>query len=198
MKTLLPLIFLLGLLGGCASSVSVSTDYDRSANFTSYTTYKWYQDTPPARRDSIRTYNTFLDKRIRSAVEANMARKGFRLVDSNPDVLVAYDVKVVTRQELHTDYGYYPGWYGPGWYGYGWWYGYRYDYGYSRFAYPMYIDQYQDGTIIIDLVDARDNELVWRGWGEMRVDNVNISQSEVDKIVSRIFEKYPPGADKKK
>lgn len=196
MKRLLPLFLMLSLFWGCASSVDVSTDYDQTANFSRYTTFKWYQETPTARRDSVYSYNTFIDKRVRSAVEANLVRKGFRKTETNPDILVAYDIKVVTRQEMRPDYTYSPGWYGPGWYGYGWWYGYRYNYGYSRFARPMYLDQYQDGTIIIDLVDPKDNELVWRGWGQMQVGSTNISQAEVNKIVARILEKYPPGANK--
>ncbi|MBK0404326.1 DUF4136 domain-containing protein [Adhaeribacter sp. BT258] len=188
------LTLVLGLfLSGCASvPVDVSTDYDRAANFNQFTTFRWFQENPSARRDSTRSYNTFLDKRIRAAVEANLARKGFRMTTANPDVLVAYDVKVVTKQEVRPDYSYPPGWYG----GYGWWYGYRYNYGYSRFAQPMYIDQYQDGTIIIDLIDAKDNELVWRGWGQMEVGSTNVSEAEVNKIVTKILEKYPPGSDK--
>ena len=196
MKTILPFLLLLGLLAGCASSVAVNTDFDRSANFTRYTTFNWYQSVPAARRDSVYKYDTFLDKYIKEAVEANLTSKGLRLTTTNPDLLVAYDVKVVTRQEVRPDYGYYPGWYGPGWYGYGWWYGYRYNYGYSRFGAPMYIDQYQDGTIIIDLVDAKENELIWRGHGQMQVGSTNVSQGEVNRIVAKILDKYPPGAGK--
>jgi hypothetical protein len=188
-------IILLLLFSGCAKTipVEVSTDYDRSANFSTYTTFKWYQESPTAHRDSTRNYDSFLDKRIKASVEANLARKGFRMVTSSPDVLVAYDVKVVTKQEVRPDYSYGPGWYG----GYGYWYGYRYNYGYSRFAQPMYIDQYQDGTIIIDLVDAKDNELIWRGWGQMEVGSANVTEAEVNKIVGKILAKYPPGSDEK-
>lgn len=192
MKNLIPpILVLLALLWqGCTTTpVSVSTDYDRNASFARYTTFKWYQDKPMAGRDTTRTYDTFLDRRIRGAVEANLARKGFRLVNANPDVLVAYDVKVETKQEARPDYTFAPG-FG---YGYGYWYGYRYDYGYSRFNRPMLINEYQDGAIIIDLVDARDNELVWRGWGQMEVASPNVSEAEINKIVGQILEKYPPG-----
>lgn len=184
------LVFL--FLSGCAKvPVDVSTDYDRSANFSRYTTFKWFQDTPAARRDTTRSYDTFLDKRMRSAVEGHLTAKGLRPVTSNPELLVAYDVKVVTRQEVRQDYTY-----APGWYGYGYWYGYRYNYGYSRFGSPMYIDQYQDGTVIIDLIDAKDNELIWRGFGQMEVGSANVSEAEVNRIVTKILENYPPGSKK--
>ena len=187
------LVLMLGLfMISCAKMpVDVSTDFDRSANFSRYTTFKWFQDTPAAGRDTTRVYDTFLDKRMRTAVENNLATKGMRQVTTNPDLLVAYDVKVVTRQELRPDYTY-----APGWYGYGWWYGYRYNYGYSRFASTMYIDQYQDGTVIIDLIDAKDNELIWRGWGQMEVGGPNVSETEINRIVGKILAEYPPGAKK--
>ena len=51
----------------------------------------------------------------------------------------------------------------------------------------MLIEEYKDGTIIIDLVDAKDNQLIWRGWGQMEVDEANISEAEVNKIVTNIL-----------
>lgn len=194
MKKLFVLFSLASLfLAGCAGTVpvDVSTDYDKAVNFNQHTTFKWYQEKPAARRDTTRTYDTFMDQRIRNAVESNLGRKGLRRTEATPNLFIAYDVKVVTRQEIRPDYTY-----APGWYGYGYWYGYRYDYGYSRFARPMTIDQYKDGTIIIDIIDAKDNQLIWRGWGQMEVGSANVSEAEINRIVGKILEKYPPGSDK--
>ncbi len=197
MKNLLNLFLVLIIfLSGCAvtAPVDVSTDFDRNVNFTQYRTFKWFQDKPEAGRDSAYKYNTFLDQRIRRAVEAQLTQKGMTKVEGNADILVAYDVKVITRQQARPDYAA-----GPGLgYGYGYWYGYRYNYGYNRFGTrPMVIEQYKDGTIIIDLVDPKENQLLWRGWGQMEVDQANISEEEVMKIVTNILAKYPPGAEKK-
>ena len=196
MKQYLNLALLMAFfLTGCATTapVEVSTDFDQNVNFSQYRTFKWFQDKPSANRDSTYKYNTFIDQRIRNAVETQLTRKGMTKTDGNADVLIAYDVKVITRQEARPDYTYAPG-FG---YGYGYWYGYRYNYGYDRFyGRPMLIDQYKDGTVIIDLVDAKDNQLIWRGWGQMEVDEANISAPEINKIVTNILEKYPPGADK--
>jgi len=198
MKKILNLALLLAFfLTGCVATtpVEVSTDYDRNVNFSEYRTFKWFQDKPTAGIDSANKYNTFLDQRIRNAVEAQLIQKGFTKTESNPNILIAYDVKVINRQSVRPDYAYAPG-FG---YGYSYWYGYRYNYGYNRFGgRPMMIEEYKDGTIIIDLVDAKDNQLIWRGWGQMEVDEANISEAEVNKIVTNILSKYPPGADKDK
>lgn len=197
MKKLFNLTFLLALfLTGCVATtpVEVSTDFDRNVNFNQYRTFKWFQDKPAAGVDTAYKYNTFLDQRIRRAVEAQLSQKGFTKVEGSADILVAYDVKVITRQSARPDYAFAPG-FG---YGYSYWYGYRYNYGYNRFSRPMLIEQYKDGTIIIDLVDAKDNQLIWRGWGQMEVNEANISEEEVNKIVTNILAKYPPGAEKSK
>jgi len=196
MKNYLPLLWGLAFfLAGCAATtpVDVSTDFDRNVTFAQYHTFRWYQDKPMAGVDTTYKYNTFLDQRIRNAVESQLARKGLTKAEGRADLLIAYDVKIVTKQAARPDYAYAPG-FG---YGYSYWYGYRYDYGYSRFSRPMLIEEYKDGTIIIDLVDAKDNQLVWRGWGQMEVDEANISEAEVNKIVTNILAKFPPGADKK-
>lgn len=197
MKKLLFFIFPAVLfLSGCAATipVDVNTDYDKAAPFAQYKTFKWYQEKPTARPDSAYKYDTFLDQRIKKAVEAQLNKKGFRLATGMADVLIAYDAKVVTRQEVNNNYAFAPG-FG---YGYSYWYGYRYNYGYSRFSQPpMLIDQYKDGSIIIDMIDAKDNQLIWRGWGQMEVLNQNISEAEVTKIVTSILAKYPPGSEKK-
>ena len=181
-------------LTGCVATtpVDVSTDYDRNVNFGQYRTFKWFQDKPTAGIDSTYKYNTFLDQRIRNAVEAQLIQKGMSKVTGGADLLIAYDVKVITRQSARPDYAFAPG-FG---YGYSYWYGYRYNYGYSRFGRPMLIEEYKDGTIIIDLVDAKDNQLIWRGWGQMEVNEANISEAEVNKIVTNILAKFPPGANK--
>ena len=197
MKKYLNLALLLALfLTGCVATtpVEVSTDYDRSVNFGQYRTFKWFQDKPTAGVDSAYKYNTFLDQRIRNAVDAQLTRRGITKTEGSSDLLIAYDVKVITKQSARPDYAYAPG-FG---YGYSYWYGYRYDYGYSRFSRPMLIEEYKDGTIIIDLVDAKDKQLIWRGWGQMEVDEANISEAEVNKIVTNILDKFPPGADKDK
>ena len=184
------------LLSGCVTStpVNVSSDFDRNVNFSQYRTYNWYFDgsltDPETGGQRPAGYDSFLDKRIKNALQSSMGTKGMQLVTSNPDIKVAYDVKIENRAEVDRVYATYPG-YG---YGYGYWMGYRYNYGYNRFG-PNYatIREYKEGTIIIDFIDPKDNQLVWRGWGEAIVNqDGSISEATVNKIVAEIMERYPP------
>ena len=186
--TLLGLCLL--LISGCASTVDVTTDYDQSANFSQYRTFSFYQDRPSQPRDAATNFDTSLDLYLRNAVRQSLTNQGLRYDTSSPDLKVAYDVAVSTETEVNTNYAYPPG-FG---YGYSYWYGYRYNYGFSRFATPYRtINQYREGTVVVDLVDPDTNELVWRGIGEAAVDmRGNIEQERINTIVSDILNNYPP------
>ncbi|SNC76259.1 protein of unknown function [Hymenobacter gelipurpurascens] len=183
--TALSLALLLGV-SSCASTarVGVTNDFDHSVNFRAYKTWSWYPEQP---RDSeggpAQGYESFLDKRIRTAVEREMSAKGLTKVDKAPDVFVAYSAKVEDKQRANgTPYG-------P----FGYPYGYGYGYGgfYNRGG---MITEYKAGTVIIDFVDAKRKELAWRGQGQAQVDNQTISEEEVYRIVGSILGTFPPQA----
>jgi hypothetical protein len=77
------------------------------------------------------------------------------------------------------------------------------DWGYSYPRYPyggwyggqVDVYQYNEGTLIVDIVDAKTNQLVWRGTATKTIDeSASPEQREANlkEVVSRIFEKYPP------
>ncbi|GAA3919674.1 DUF4136 domain-containing protein [Hymenobacter algoricola] len=161
--------------------MGVTSDFDHSVNFRAYKTWAWYpQQQTDTEGGPARGYESFLDKRMRAAVEAEMTRKGLTQVDKNPDVFVAYSAKVEDKQRVNG--GYSP--FGYPYYGYG--------YGYNRGL--NQVSEYKEGTVIIDFVDAKRKELAWRGMGEAQVNNQTISEPEVYRIVGSVLGSYPPGA----
>ena len=173
-----------------AQPVSVSTDYDKATSFASYRTYDWYQAEPTGERPAAAgTYDTFADRRIRAALERNLAAKGLTRATTAPDLKVAYDITIKPEERPDPTYAFAPG-FG---YGYSYWYGYRYNYGFNRFG-PGAVNttQYNVGTVIIDLVDAKANELLWRGVGESVVDPGAVTETAINEIVDGILAKYPP------
>ncbi len=174
----------LGLLLGtssCASSarVGVSNDFDHSVNFRAYKTWSYYpQQGQDTEGGPARGYESFLDQRIRAAVEREMTAKGLTKVTSSPDVFVAYSAKVENKQRVNS----YPG-------GYGYPYGYGYGY-YGRGMAP--VTEYKAGTVIIDIVDAKRKELAWRGTGIAQLDQNSINEAETFRIVNSILGTYPP------
>ncbi|PRY14766.1 uncharacterized protein DUF4136 [Pontibacter ummariensis] len=188
--TVLLSAFCFMLLTGCA--VTETVNYDPTANFSEFQTFGFYQENPAAEQDiAAGNYNTLLDQYLKSAIRQTLsAQEGLTYDATNPDLKVAYDVSVDTETNVNTNYAFAPG-FG---YGYSYWYGYRYNYGFNNFptAYRT-INQYKEGTVVVDLVNAETNELVWRGVGEAVVDMTgNISQETINQIISEVLEEYPP------
>ena len=183
------------VLAACATTprVAVTTDYDKATNFQLYRSYDWYQEQPTGERAKTGTYDTFADRRIRAALATGLTAKGFTRSTTSPDVKIAYDITVKTEERADPATAFAPG-FG---YGYSYWYGYRYNYGFNRFG-PGYATttQYRVGTIIVDFVDAKANELIWRGVGESAVDPGAVSEQAIGEIVTGILAKYPPESKK--
>ena len=174
------------LLGtsGCttASRVGVTNDFDHAVNFRAFKTWAWYPQQPrDAEGGPAKGYESFLDKRMRAAVSAEMAAKGLTevAVTAAPDIYVAYSARVEDKQQVSPGYG------GLG-YPYGYGYGGYYGRGYSP------VTQYKAGTVVIDIVDARRKELAWRGTGQAQVNQNTIDEAETHRIVNGILSTYPP------
>ena len=54
---------------------------------------------------------------------------------------------------------------------------------------------YDEGTILIDIVDGRTKALIWRGWAERSlegiVDDQNLMDQTIDRAVSKICARLP-------
>ncbi|MDQ2771967.1 MAG: DUF4136 domain-containing protein [Bacteroidota bacterium] len=173
------LVLLLGPTGCALSSrVGVTNDFDHAVNFRAYKTWAWYPQQPKdVEGGPAKSYESFLDKRMRAAVSAELAAKGLTEVSASPDIYVAYSARVEDKQQVSPGYGY------PYGYGYG---GGYYGRGYSP------VTQYKAGTVVIDIVDASRKQLAWRGTGQAQVDQNTIDETETHRIVNGILSTYPP------
>ncbi len=175
------------LLGGCSSGVNVNFDYDTTTNFAAYKTFDWAPDPDNATQalDAAQatTRNGLLSNRIKASVNNEMATKGFALSTDNPQLLAVFHLGVQDKIQV-SDWGYgYSNYYYGGYHGY---YGGR----------TMDVYQYQEGRLIIDLVDAATHNLVWRGTGESVMQGGQKSPEEVqyriDSVVNKIMANFPP------
>jgi hypothetical protein len=162
------------LLASCSPGINVSSDYDIATNFRQFKTFGWYQDKAKAKTnpDSV-GYDTFFDKRIKKAIETQLKTQGLTYSDSNPDIYINYKAGFSNESRVRNNY----------------------PYGYGYYGYPFggtSVQQYKEGTITIDMVDVKKNELLWRGIGEMEVNNRNISEEKLYDAVTNILRQYPP------
>lgn len=168
---LLSLVFVI-VLTSCAS-VKVNTDYDTQAPFDNYNTFAFYK--PGIDKVEI----SDLDKRrILRAIESEMLAKGFTKSET-PDLLVNINTK--TEKNVNV--------YNAG-FGYGWgpWYG----------GYNQQVSSSTNGILYIDLINAKNKQLVWQGRGSGYLTHTaEKKDARTQEFVSAILAKYPPGANKK-
>jgi len=175
---LICMMALMALAMGC-SSYTINHDWDRDAPFPGYKTYAWLEipKSKPGTVQGARARNDLLEGRIKRAVNSEMSKKGFTLVQDDPDLLVAYHTGVQSKINV-TDWGY----------------RYSYDYwGWGGRQIDVY--QYEEGTLIVDLIENSTKELVWRGSATRTVDaNWSPDKEEhvINTAVGKIFKKYPP------
>lgn len=175
----LPLLVILLVVTSCVS-VRVATDYDRKANFNDYKTFAFFKTGIDKAEISD------LDKRrILRAIESELLAKGFTKSE-NPDLLISLFTKSNQRVDVYNNYWGYGGWgwggYGPGW-GWGW-------------NQPN-VSTSTEGTLYIDLIDAKKKELVWQGMGTGYLSgNMDKKEERIKEFVAEIMKQYPPGMTK--
>ncbi|RLD47601.1 MAG: DUF4136 domain-containing protein [Bacteroidetes bacterium] len=173
------------LMAGC-STIQVTSDYDRSVDFTKYKTYSYYGWA----HNSDKILNQLDKERIEKAFADEFAKRGLTFEEEGGDLVVALYIVTEQKQETTattTSFGggpYYGGYYygyGPGW---GW------GGGMSTTSINTY--DYTVGTLICDVFDAKEQKLIWEGTGQKTVDNDPSTRDEtIPKAVAAIMNEYP-------
>jgi hypothetical protein len=182
------------LVAGCAGPSKVLTDFDPSAEFSAFRTYAFTGVTDQDQGGVLA--NSLLRKRIEAMVGQQLTAKGLQQVGSGErsDLLVHFWVAVKDKQRVEST-GMPPGAYYGG--RYGWGPNYPYGGRYGAGAYGVTTYEYQEGTLIVDLVESSKKELVWRA---TIVGTLSGSPEEnlkmVDTGVAKAFEDYPPARKK--
>ena len=170
MKTLKILPVILIVLTSC-SSVHVNTDYDKKVDFTQYKTYAYYK----TGIDKVEISD--LDKkRILRSIDEVMLTKGFTKSDT-PDLLININAKAQKNVDVNQ-------------FNYGWGFGW----GWSPFwGGNTMVSTSTDGILTIDLIDAKQKELIWQGVGTgYLTKNIDAKDENIKEFVSKILAQYPP------
>jgi hypothetical protein len=165
------------LFASSSSAQQVKTDYDRNANFGKYKTYSWEQ---------VKTKDPLDVDRIKNAVNAALAAKGWTQVNSGGDVSI---IAIQTTQDQQTLNTFYDG-FGGGW-------------GWRRFGGGGFgeatttTETYKVGTLVVDLFDSKTKTLLWRGASRDTLSNNSDKNiKNLDKGVGKMFKKFPPESTK--
>lgn len=179
MQRITGLIILL-IVAAC-SSIRVSSDFDREANFANYKTYSYTQEAEQLPIDDLNK------RRIFSAIDRELTAKGFSKSD-NPDVWI--DLKLKAEQKESATATSTPSYYGAG---------YRYGWGGGFSTTTINYEKYVEGTLFVDMIDVAKKQLVWQGRAVKTIDPESSAAKREDNInyaIKQIFTKYPPKVKK--
>jgi hypothetical protein len=161
------------VLASVSFAQTVKADYDHSTNFGQYKTYSW---------GNVQTKDPFLVDRIEDAVNGALTARGWTLVPSGGDVEIFAIETTQDQQTLDTFYN-----------GFG--VGRRWGGGFGDAT--TTVENYKEGTLVIDLLDAKSEKLIWRSSSSDTLsDKADTNTKNLDKGVSKMFEHFPPGSPK--
>jgi hypothetical protein len=167
--------FFLLLMVACSPEIQVHTDFDPDYDLWTFKTFDWGQKVNIEEGRNPFHYNELNDKRIKSAVQDQLTKRGYLQTDTAPELTLHYHIIVKDKSVFVTE---------------------SYDYSYSAYWMRMEtnIYSYREGTLILDLMDSKTNNLIWRGWAVSPLDS-SYKPEEIDKLikkaVAKIFNKFP-------
>ncbi|MDL9999282.1 DUF4136 domain-containing protein [Variovorax sp. J22P240] len=162
------------LLAACANTATVKTDFDPKAQFGSFRSYSWI--TSGSGSESV------MPQSVVAGIDARLQAAGWQRV-AEGDVHVAAHVTRVQGQTFNNFYsgiGHDLNWLGigSGWPGYA----------------TMSVDNYEKGTLVVDMFDARTKRAVWRGSASgVLPDDPSRVNAAVQSALDRLFAGFPPG-----
>jgi hypothetical protein len=167
------------LLAAC-SSVTISTDYDPGTDFSALETYAWLPR-KAGRPQDPRLDSTLLHERIRDAVESQLAQRGYRkTAPGRADFLVAYHTAIERKMDVDTIYRGYG--YGHGAWGWG-------------AGHETVVYQYDQGTLLLDVLDPKAHRLLWRGSASAVVREESTPEKRaqgIREVVAKLLDRFPP------
>ena len=161
---------------GCAVAMTASSHVDRGVDFSMYDTYRWGPaDVLPA-GDPRLDRDPFFQDHLQGAVEKQLALRDLRLVgNDDAELLIHYHANVVERINPNLV-----------------------DRAWGICQSPECVpevERYEAGTLVLDVVDARSQKLIWRGWAQTTVDQLLGDRARVAKVIEaaieRMLETFP-------
>jgi hypothetical protein len=164
---------------GCASSPNTYSNKDSNTDFTRYKTFGYFSTLSTDNEQ----YESLVSNFLKVAVAQEMDKRGLTYAE-DPDIKVNFYIntkeKIRTRNVPTTSayYGYRDPFYDP-WMGYG--------------GYETRVDQYTEGTLNIDVVDASTDKLIWEGFvvGRVTDEAVRNLEETIDKAVAVVMADFP-------
>jgi len=181
--------FRVGVLGmlllSAATAVfgmSVESDYMKDFDLSKLRTFAFKTDR--AGNDPLSS-NSIEAERIQNALTTQLQANGFSQVSQDPNFIVAFYSRTTPKTEIESTPGF---GFGPG---FGWGYGVPY---YGRWRWGLGPDiwtyHYQQGRIMVDMIDPKTNMLVWRGVVKDTVSGIGQSDKQANEAAKDLVRRF--------
>jgi hypothetical protein len=168
----------LSFFSGCATTPVIDYDETATAKMAAYKTFTIDSREQRAEYQNI-VLSPIVDRRIEAAIIEQLEAKGFVRNESAPDFRITFDTATKTKKRIDnigvgpTPFRRYP------------------YYGYANYS-TYIVEEYEEGSFIIDIIDQPSKELVWRGVYVKELGWSAPDAEAIGKIVSKTLEKFPP------
>lgn len=173
------------LAASCSSTAHI--EKDDTADFSSYKTFAWVGKID-GKKGNDKT-SDLAEQKLKSAVNAELEKAGWKEVKNNPDVLLSYDVLVERSSKESSNPVYTRPFtrfiYNP------------YTRRYATIYYPSQFVGYErderpikEGTVTISMIYVKTDKMVWQGWSTDEVNSRNFTSKEIQTAVRSIFKKF--------
>ena len=159
----------------------VKVEFDQEADFSHIRQYEWrthpiFEKNP----DLQQVYATGIQL-VLTAGNKELAKRGLEPVEFSPDVFITFFIYARAVQDVKTNLEPSP-WWGAG---YGW-------YAPSAWIATTEVDNYLDGSLVIDVVDARSSKMIWRAYCGEEIRDMRNRHENIDSAVRKAFDRFPP------
>ena len=184
---ILPIVMIAVIMSAC-SSIKVTTDLDKTVDFTQLKTFEYYGWAA----ESDKIINQLEKDRIEAAFGDEFKKRGLEYVESGGDMIVVLFIMTENKTQYNATttgmgYGGYGGYYG---YGPGWGWGPGMGMSMSTTTVSEY--NYTVGTLVIDIYHAGEEKLIWESIGTKTVDdNPQTREKNLPKSIAAIMAPYP-------
>ncbi len=171
------------ILASCGSTAHI--EKDESTDLSKYKSYTWL----PADKNDKKEISDIAAQNIRTTVDQELQKNGWKEVKSNPDLLLSYDVLVEKNTRVDRDPVYSQSYtrmfYNP------------YTRRYGTIYYPSQFLGYdesevavKEGTVTITMIDPKTDKTVWQGWASDQINSNKLTSKDIQKNVKSILKKF--------
>jgi hypothetical protein len=174
------LVALLVSLAGCATPVRVQSDFDAAADFSGFQTFNFISD-KPLLVATVEPVSPLLQGRLIDATRKALTNKGYRYVADREQADFVVSFTIGQRDKIRVDS--YPSSYSRA----SWQWG-------APYHTEVDVTTYTQGTLAIDIFDARKRSPVWHGWGVKTLSSQDRQNPTplINEAVTAILGEFPP------